>query len=211
MDDRLIPVLGVLGLLGAFLVVFFAVKLLRRREPEKTEEEIAQEKHVEAGVEQGVLIRDVVTGAVYPRCLVCGGRATLYAPVSGTSWMDSLPLLNRLHSLAPRYVIVDDEEAGLLLCALHKKLATKKLEEFHAMLRAERAKFNSMQEDKVAQMDGGALTRALQAQYREAAAALEETLGRSMPKSLPRAKESSPITIVSSSSTKIETDDEGAA
>lgn len=205
MDDRLVPILGVVAffvlVIGAFVL---ARTMSGRRAEAATEAKRERDKHVQEGIEQGVLAKDPVTGEIYPRCAVCGEKAVFFAPISGVSWMDNLPLLNRLHSLAPRYVIVDNEDAGLQLCKIHKQVATKKLEEFHALLRAERAKFNSVQEDKVAQMDGGALTRALQEHHRDSIASFAPP---APVRQLSSAKDSSPMTIVTSSSNKAEVEE----
>jgi len=205
MDDRLVPILGVVALFVLVIGAFVFSKVMQGRRAETAAAaKRERDKHVQEGIEQGVLAKDPVTGEIYPRCAVCGEKAVSFAPISGVSWMDNLPLLNRLHSLAPRYVIVDNEDAGLQLCKIHKQVATKKLEEFHALLRAERAKFNSAQEDKVAQMDGGALTRALQDHHRDSVASFAPPVSV---KQLPPAKDSSPMTIVTSSSNKAEVEE----
>lgn len=205
MDDRLVPILGVVALFALVIGAFVLTRIMSgRRSAADAEAKRERDKHVQEGIDQGVLARDPVTGEVYSRCAVCGEKAVSFAPISGVSWMDNLPLLNRLHSLAPRYVIVDNEDAGLQLCKIHKQVATKKLEEFHALLRAERAKFNSAQEDKVAQMDGGALTRALQEHHRDSLASFAPP---EPVRQLPPAKDSSPMTIVTSSSSKADVEE----
>lgn len=157
MDDRLLSVLFVLV---AFIVAVGFVAWRQRGARAKARE--AEEAHLQELVRAGVRKAD---GSF--ACLVCGLTATEYMPVSGVSWMDKLPLLNRLYSLAPRYVIEDNIGGDLCLCRLHKAVAVRRLEEFHAMLRAERAQFNAHHEEKVAAMDGGELVRAVMGQHKQ--------------------------------------------
>jgi hypothetical protein len=197
MDDRLQPLLGVLVLLGLF-ILFGVLVVWRRRKRKESAADLEREEHVQEGIDRGELIRDRVTGEVYPTCVICGGRATEFAPTCGTSWMDRLPLLNYLYSLSPRYVLEDDHASGYQLCRIHKQLSLKEMERFHAVLRAERAQFNAAQEVKVAQLLGGGLKKLLMEQHQ---AALQTILVEvdSTPR-LPASKDSAPLTIVSSSS-----------
>lgn len=168
----------VLGLVGLFvvgaLVIVLAVLRSRRARKEARLEEVEREKKVQEGIDQGVLARDPISGDVYSRCIVCGGKASTYAPVTGMSWMDKLPLLNRLFSLPPRYTIIDNQEDAFQYCKVHKEVAVKKLEQFHAALRAERSQFNSAQADKVAQMDAGGLLQVVLEQHKAGMELLEQ-------------------------------------
>jgi hypothetical protein len=168
----------VLGLVGFFvvgaLVLLLALLRSRRVRKEAQLEEAEREKKVQEGIDQGVLARDPLSGDVYARCIVCGGKATTYSPITGKSWMDRIPLLNQLFSLPPRYTIVDNEEDAFQYCKVHKEVAVKKLEQFHAALRAERSQFNSQQADKVAQMDAGGLHQVVLEQHKVGMELLEQ-------------------------------------
>lgn len=208
-EDRLIPVFGILGfaLVGA-LVLLLAVLRARRSRKEQEREELERAKKEEEGIALGVLARDPVSGEVYPRCVICGGKAVSRAPVSGVSWMDQLPLLNRLFSLPPRYTIVDNEDDGPQYCKIHKGVAIKKLEQFHAALRAERSQFNANQADKVAQMDAGGLHQILLEQHQGAVELLEQRKEKLA--SMPALPPASPSTkrIVSTMTTSSSEEDE---
>ena len=109
------------------------------------------------------------------------------------SWIDKLPLLNRLFSLPPRYTIVDGEFDHFQFCKIHNDVSVKKLEHFNAALRAERSQLNAQQADKVAQMDAGGLHQILLEQHKDAIESLEqrkEKMG-SVPLLPPPAKPSS--------------------
>ncbi len=202
------PAYGILGLFVVSVLVVILVRSARKKRAlVPSTAELERDLHIETGIEKGELVKDPLTGDVYPTCVVCGERATERVPTSGVSWMDTLPLLNRLHSLAPRYVIEFREDVPLEMCKLHRQVAVKKLEEFHAVLRAERAQFNSAQEDKVAQMDGGALKRGLREHYQTVRPSL--TL-RAEPAPVPRLVAPAPAAsapmIVTSSSSKAKED-----
>lgn len=173
MDDRfsVAPVVGIVALFIGVMAILIIRSIRSRKiaEQEKKENELKAEE----GIAAGVLAKDPITGEVYSKCIVCGGRATTYAPISGASWMDKLPLLNRLFGLPPRYTIVDDVENAFQYCKIHKEVAVKKLEQFHAALRAERSRFNADQADKVAHMDAGGLHQIVSEQHREAIEMLE--------------------------------------
>jgi len=158
MDDRLA---SILILLGAFIAAVAAIGLYNLKSRKQR-----QQAQLDAQDRQDELVRmGLLTSEGYPACIVCGVTASKYMPVSGVSWMDNLPLLNRLFSLPPRYVIVDNVQGDLCLCRAHHSVATKKLEEFHAVLRAERARFNSSQEERVAAIDGGELMKIVMEQH----------------------------------------------
>jgi hypothetical protein len=146
-----------ISIVVAFLLccLFIVVWMYRVRKKDEEEASYVQ-RALEEGVRTGELTEDGLRA-----CVVCGAAATSFFPISASSWMDRLPLLNRLFSLPPRYVIVDDLARGTCLCRAHKEYSVKKLEEFHAMLRAERAQFNAAQADKVSQMDTGGLQQCL--------------------------------------------------
>lgn len=185
------PIMGILVFSGLCILVL-AIWRYRSQKHEAVEQERAQAA-VEAGIASGALTAD----GMHRACKICGGIATDYFPVSAASWMDNLPLLNRLFSLPPRYVIIDDMSRDLCLCRSHKQVAVKKLEEFHALLRAERARFNSGQADKVSQMDTGGLEQVVREQYRAAARALEQVAQTPVPQ-LQQPYEPPPVTIVMS-------------
>lgn len=170
-----VRVFGLIGfaVIGACIIALTAFRSIRARKRLKAEEE-EREAKVQEGIDRGELARDPVTGEVYPRCIVCGGKATTQAPISGQSWMDKLPLLNRLFGLPPRYTIIDNVEGGFEYCKIHKDVAVKKLEQFHAALRAQRSEFNAQQADKVAQMDAGGLHQLVLEQHKEALEVLED-------------------------------------
>jgi len=159
------PILGILALVG---LCVFGVALWRLRYRGAEAEEQAQRQAI---IEQGVATGELTSDG-HRTCVICGERATEYFPASIASWMDQIPLLNRLFSLPPRYVIADDVPRDLCLCRSHKAVAVKKLEEFHAILRAERARFNSAQQDKVSQMDTGGLEQCVLEQHQQTQRAL---------------------------------------
>lgn len=158
MDDRL---LSVMITLGCFIISIAGLVLWQRRHRAK---DLADQEALDAQLSE--LVRaGVRTPSGAFACIVCGVTATEYMPISGVSWMDKLPLLNRLYSLAPRYIIEDNVHGDVCLCRLHKQVAVRRLEKFHAMLRAERAEFNAQHEEKVASMDGGELVRVVMSQH----------------------------------------------
>ncbi len=148
-DDRLTPLLGILGLVGLILLVTTLVKFARgskKRETEETE----RKRMIEEGIKLGHLTKEG-----HAACVICGARATENSPITGLSWLDQISFLSRLFALPPRYVIIDTEGRGFEYCKIHKDVAVSVLEEFHGLLRAERAHFNAEQAKKVAKMDGG--------------------------------------------------------
>ncbi len=175
MEDRIVSLYGILGLVLVGVLVL-ALTLIRSRRSKRKEEseQMEKDRKIQEGVEQGVLARDILTDEVYCRCVVCGGKAVAFTPMSGVSWMDKLPLLNRLFSLPPRYTIIDESGPGPSWCKIHKEVAVKKLEQFHAALRAERSQFNAQQAVKVAQMDGGGLLQIIIEQHKVGMELLEE-------------------------------------
>jgi hypothetical protein len=195
-DNDLTPILAVVAFIG-LCIIGIAVWRWRAYKYDAQERE-QQQAIIDRGVREGVLTPDG-----HRACIVCGLPATAYMPVSTASWMDRLPLLNRLFSLPPRYVIEDDTHEDVCLCRLHKKFSVAKLEEFHAMLRAERASFNASQADKVAQMDGGALVRLVQQQHKDAVRQLNTDTRTPLPQLSLNASRNEPavVTLVSTSST----------
>jgi hypothetical protein len=175
MEDPYVRVFGIIGffVVGALILAFSVIRSRRAREEQEREDEQRKKKEQE-GIDQGVLARDPITEEVYSRCIVCGGKALCTTPMSGVSWMDRLPLLNRLFSLPPRYTIINDVSEGPTYCKIHKEVAVKKLEQFHAALRAERSQFNAQQADKVAQMDGGGLHQIVLEQHKAGMELLEQ-------------------------------------
>ncbi len=197
------PILSILVAVGLATVIVVVWKLRNRRADE--EERARRAALIEEGIRTGAL-----TAQGVPACIVCGGAASEYAPMSAASWMDKLPLLNRLFSLPPRYVIVDDLARDLCLCRLHKAVAVKKLEEFHALLRAERARFNAGQAEKVAQMDGGGLFQIVDEQHRSAERSLRTASVTPMPRlPMPRAGEQdeASVTLVTASGPESDEDE----
>lgn len=158
MDDRL---LSVMLTLGCFILSIAGIVVWQRRHRAK---DLTNQEALD--VQLNELVRaGVRTPSGAFACIVCGVTATEYMPISGVSWMDKLPLLNRLYSLAPRYIIEDNVHGDMCLCRLHKQVAVRRLEKFHAMLRAERAEFNAQHEEKVASMDGGELVRVVMSHH----------------------------------------------
>jgi len=192
MNRELEPILAIVFFLGLAII---ALAVWRWRMGKVDQEETARLAELrDAAIRRGSLTSDG-----RPACLVCGAAATSYVPMSAASWMDRLPLLNRLFSLPPRYVIVDDVAGDLQLCAIHKAVAVKKLEEFHALLRAERARFNSAQADKVAQMDGGGCIRMVLEQHQEALRRVRTSDGTPIPRLSHRASDDAVMTLVTAS------------
>lgn len=158
MDER---IFSMCMSVGAFVIIASSYLLYRHSTRDRRlQAEMRHQEHLDALVQAGVR-----TPGGDAACIVCGITATEYMPLSGSSWMDRLPMLNRLFSLPPRYVLVDNIEGDVCLCRLHKAVAVRKLEEFHAGLRAERARFNSIHEERVAAMDGGQMIRAVIEQH----------------------------------------------
>lgn len=174
MEDRIVSLYGLLGFfgLGVLFLVLFLLRARRARVREELEKG-ERDRKIAEGIARGDLARDPVTDEVYSCCIICGGKASTFAPISGVSWMDKLPLLNRLFSLPPRYTIEDNQSDAFQYCKIHKEVAVKKLEQFHAALRAERSQFNAVQADKVAHMDAGGLHQLVIEQHKEALEALE--------------------------------------
>lgn len=162
------PLYGVLGLFVLFFVLLGVLRIFRGKRRSKEDEE--RQRMIDEGIKLGHLTKEGL-----PACIICGGTASESAPVTGLSWMDRVPLLNRLFALPPRYVIVNANERGFEYCKIHKDVAQAKLEEFHGLLRAERAHFNAKQAEKVARMDGGGLFRQVQEYHRGVVEYLNET------------------------------------
>ena len=87
-------ILGLSIATGLCLIVI-AVWRLRVRHIDAAEQEREREATAKA-MQDGTLNKDGLRA-----CVVCGAPATEYMPMSGVSWMDKLPLLNRLFSLPP--------------------------------------------------------------------------------------------------------------
>jgi hypothetical protein len=173
---------------------------LRRKDKKKEEER--KQQMIEEGIKLGHLTKDG-----YPTCIVCGAQAGECSPVTGLSWMDKVPLLNRLFALPPRYVIVDAFGRGYEFCKIHKDVATAKLEEFHGLLRAERGRFNALQAEQVARMDGGGLVLEVQKYHKSVVSYLQETISdtNKVRHLLPAASQSD-HTAVSTLSSKLDDD-----
>ncbi len=202
MDDK---ILAVVALLGAFIASIAAIAIYQRRTRHKRELEESETRELEAEmVRQGVRTRNGDLA-----CMVCGVRATDFMPVSGASWMDKLPLLNRLFSLPPRYVIEDNTHGDPCLCRIHHSVATKKLEEFHAILRAERARFNAGQEERVAAIDSGELMKVVMEQHAGQIKVLRHRDATPLPQLAERAQEEIiDTTVVSSAGASIPPDED---
>lgn len=201
-DDRLASLLGTLAAIGLIIIIFTVLKLARRKGKKEAEEERA--RMIEEGIKLGHLTKDG-----YAACVICGTRATENAPITGLSWMDTLPLLNRLFALPPRYVIIDAEGRGFEYCKIHKDVAVAKLEEFHGLLRAERAHFNAKQAEKVAKTDGGGLQLSVRQHYNEVVEHLKSTLEKDYEQVrhlLPAASQSEHTAVSILSSTPVEDD-----
>jgi len=190
MDEKLVPLIGALGVLTLLLVSLVGYRLRRgvtaRRSVEQDAEQRAEEEQIERGVAEGLLGRDAISGEAFPRCKICGGRAVTLGPCTSVSRLDRLPMLNTLFSLPPRYVIEDAPALTYTYCAVHKAVAVKKLEQFHAGLRADRAEFFASQADQVAMMDGGGIERSVKKQYADVAERLGDAVTSSLETPLPR-------------------------
>lgn len=205
MQNDLTPILAVVAF---FVLMLVGLAVWRWRSGRfEAEERERQQVLIDKGIRDGLLTPDG-----HRACVICGVAATAYMPISADSWMDKLPLLNRLFSLPPRYVIVDDTTEDVCLCRLHKQFATKKLEEFHAMLRAERASFNARQADKVAQMDGGALMRLVREQHKDAVRSIQSSDAKTpIPQLAEVNRDQSVVTLVSTSGPPSARDEEDEA
>lgn len=159
-DNRMVPLLGISVAIGLILIVLTLLKLVRRKSRREDEEE--RQKMVEEGIKLGHLTKDG-----FAACVICGTRATENAPQTGHSWLDGISFLSRLFGLPPRYIIIDAEGRGFEYCKVHKDVAVAQLEQFHGLLRAERAAFNAEQAGKVAKMDGGGVQLKVRQHYNE--------------------------------------------
>jgi hypothetical protein len=202
MDDR---ILAVVFLLGVFVLSIAAIAIYQRKTKHRRDAEEAELR----AQEEEMVRQGVRTPGGDLACMVCGVRATDYMPVSGASWMDKLPLLNRLFSLPPRYVIEDNTRGDLCLCRIHHSVATKKLEEFHAILRAERARFNAGQEERVAAIDSGELMKVVMEQHAGQIKVLRHRDATPMPQLAERTQEEIiDTTVVSSAGASIPPDED---
>lgn len=172
MDERLVGVLVTLGL----FILSICVLVIYQRAKRKDIRTVEAEQNLERLIAMG--LRTPEGG---PVCIVCRIRATEYAPITGVSWMDKLPLLNRLYSLAPRHVIVDNIEGDFCFCRLHKQMAVSQLEKAHAQLRADRAKFNAEQETRIASLDGGELLQHIIKMHRDHMRSLKLDMSTPLP------------------------------
>jgi hypothetical protein len=170
-DPRIMSLYGFIGLVILLMFFFILWKSRRSRRQEASE----LDDQIKRGLENGRLVRDEITGEPYTACIVCKKKATRLQPVSGTSWMDDLPLLNRLNALAPRYVI-EDKEVGEwpIYCDIHYQQHVVLLEKFHSELRKDRADFNARQSSQVTFMDDGGITQEVIHTYQEQRAVLKE-------------------------------------
>jgi hypothetical protein len=171
-DGRFVSLIG-LAAFAAIVLVMMAISIYRNKKA-RIEAEAEQEQLIKEGIERGDIARNPLTGEIHTRCIICGGKATYYAPQSGISWMDQLPLLNRLYCLSPRYILEDNEDGHLQYCRSHYSMAIKRLEQFHSELRAQSAQFNADQADKVAHMDAGGLVQIIREQHQKMAERLLE-------------------------------------
>jgi hypothetical protein len=166
------PLLGILGLIGVFVLILTIIRFARgRKHREEAEEERA--RMIEEGIKLGHLTKEG-----HAACVICGHRATENAPQTGQSWLDGISFLSRLFGLPPRYIIVDAEGRGYEYCKIHKDVAVAQLEQFHGLLRAERAAFNAEQAGKVAKMDGGGVQLKVRQHYNEVVDHLKMTLDK---------------------------------
>ena len=159
MDDRLLTIAVTAGFLIFLAVIVGIIQLRSRRGPCMSPLDQARHDRL---VSMGIRTEDGQS-----TCVVCRLRATEYAPITGVSWMDKFPLLNRLYSLAPRHVIVDNVDGDLCYCALHRQLAVAILDEAHAQMRADRARFNAAQAQRVIALDGGEVLQLLIEKHRD--------------------------------------------
>lgn len=170
-DDRMVPLLGVAAAIGVILILLTILKFARRRGHQK--EEVERQQMVEEGIKLGHLTKEG-----FAACVICGARAIENAPQTGQSWLDGISFLSRLFGLPPRYIIIDAEGRGFEYCKIHKDVAVAQLEQFHGLLRAERAAFNADQAGKVAKMDGGGIQVSVRQHYNDVVKHLKETLSK---------------------------------
>ena len=202
-DDRMTSLLGVLGLVGLLILIFTIVRFARGKKG-RTKEEEKRAMMVEEGIKLGHLTKEGLAA-----CVICGDRAVENAPITGLGWLDGISILSRLFALPPRYIIVDAAGRGFEYCKIHKDVAVAQLEEFHGLLRAERAHFNAGQAKKVAEMDGGGVQVKVRTHYNEVIRHLKETIDGdhvSMRHLLPQASQSDHTAVSTLSSTPVEDD-----
>jgi len=163
------PLLGILGLIGVLIFLVTIVRFARGRAA-RDDEEVERQRLIDEGIKLGHLTKEG-----HAACVICGTRATENAPLTGLSWLDGISFLSRLFALPPRYIIIDSEGRGFEYCKIHKDVAVAQLEQFHGLLRAERATFNAEQAKKVAHMDGGGIHLKVRQHHNEVVAHLTST------------------------------------
>jgi hypothetical protein len=204
--------MGLILFVIVVMIVFFALRAKRSRQ----RDEVEGDEQIKRGLEAGDLARHHITNEVFIKCVICGEPATELPPKTGKSWMDRIPQLKQLFSLPPRYIIEDNEHGQFKYCPIHKELAVTKLEEAHALLRAQRAQFITGQANRVAHMDSKGIELALREEFQNMSAALKEQEEALKVPQLPEAEESPApqrqqraLSIVTSSLSDDDTEDSG--
>lgn len=150
----------VVVLLVFFVLVTFGVAVLHRISRKERQQRFEDhKKEIAKGVELGVMNEHGES-----LCVVCGAIAKHPTLVIGRAWFDRIPILsslNRLYAMPWRYSVVDDWTRGLRLCDRHHDTGRERLEEVLATMRAEHARFNSTQQEKVQVLAQGGLEQLL--------------------------------------------------
>ena len=158
MSEALVQPIGV----ALFFALLLVALLIAHRVQKKQDEKCAKDRRekIAIGVEKGVCNEDGE-----PLCVVCKEIATHYMPVTDRMLIDKLPglkMLNDLTAMPWRYNIADDYTSGFKLCGRHRSTAERRLKEVHAGLRADHAKFNARQHERLELLDRGGLEKLLQ-------------------------------------------------
>jgi len=166
-------ILAILMWVAVFgLLIWFIARSSKVAKQRRAEEEERRVRYIEEGVKKGIL---AVDGRVI--CVTCKEPTSdpQATPRTGRTWIDKLPglsWLDRLYSLPSRYGIEDNDQLGQRLCPSCKRSAVEILHNFHSQLRAEQAKFNASQRQKIETMERGGLEKMVASQIEEAQQAL---------------------------------------
>lgn len=120
-------------------------------------------------------------------CLVClKAEATDYYPKIARSRLDRDPLGHRaLYHQTPMYVLEDDHDSGEALCAPHKRMLVRKIEQKLSEIRTRTANLNAQIEEELAAFETVELITWARLEAERAAFAVQQVLSKSSDKLLP--------------------------
>lgn len=171
------------------VVFWFIWRVTKEQQKARREEEAQREEARRQLRERGELLPD---GRL--ACLVClKAPATESYPVLKRSKLDRDLLGHRaLYHQTPMYVIEDDNWGGPALCAPHKRMVARKIEQKLSEIRTRTASLNSQIEEELAAFETIELITWARMECERAVQAVQHVLDKNTERLLPAAAPTSP-------------------